>query len=254
MVVLNPFKFPRENRFADYEGIPQLSAEDILINYGLGKEYLAVDLEVPLVPLGGHMTHTEMVLVVGLIKVSNASSFLEIGTFDGLTALNILRNCAAVREIVTVDLPDEIHRAGGSGTRHPLDQINASMLDTVAVGSRLSSHPQAGKVRQIRKDSASLDEADLTRSTYDCFLIDGSHTFQYCYSDTQFALRHLAKQGFILWHDYSKLKTLSGVTRCLLTLAESGEYSLFWLRSGDIVTSLVIGFRRADFSEGLAMS
>ena len=245
--MFNPLLFTVEENFLDYEGIPQLSVEEILGKCELANEDLNIELDIPLIGLTGHMTHTETAVIVGLIKAARISSFFEIGTFDGSTVVNLLRNCPLLKQIVTVDLPDDTHTTGGAGTHHLLDRINSSMLDTVSVGSRFKAHPDAAKVIQVRKDSAELTAADLDRPTYECFLIDGCHTFDYCRNDTEFALKHLAKQGFIIWHDYAKLRALSGVTRYLLQMAGSGDYRLFWLRIRDTITSLVIGFRRDDF-------
>jgi hypothetical protein len=229
--MFNPLLFTVEENFLDYEGIPQLSVEEILGKSELANEDLNIELDIPLIGLTGHMTHTETAVIVGLIKAARISSFFEIGTFDGSTVVNLLRNCPLLKQIVTVDLPDDTHTTGGAGTHHLLDRINSSMLDTVSVGSRFKAHPDAAKVIQIRKDSAELRAADLDRPTYECFLIDGCHTFDYCRNDTEFA----------------KLRALSGVTRYLLQMAGSGDYRLFWLRIRDTITSLVIGFRRDDF-------
>jgi len=200
-----------------------------------------VQLTVPAIMIPGHMTMIELAVLVSIVRYTGATSFAQIGTFDGITVRNLLDNCPDLQSIVTVDLPNDQHLAKGSGTVYSTDMFNASIMNYVDIGFRFRNHPRVGIVRDIRKDSAKLTPEDFPVKP-EIFFIDGSHTYDYCASDTRIAHQVLAKPGILLWHDFDKINDLPGVTRALTELADDPYYTLYWLTDFP-ETSLVIGIQ-----------
>ncbi len=231
-----PGALPQE--WADFAGIIpiDLTQLDAMIpGAGTAAE---ITLRVPIAPLLGHMQFSELAIVVAAVRAMGAESFAEIGTFDGLTVLNLLENCPAVRSVTTVDLPEDTQSAKGAGSVYPIDAVNASMIDTVRIGERFEAHARRGIVKQIRRDSALLEPGDFG-SGVDVFFVDGSHTYDYCKSDSRLA--EAVTRDLIIWHDYGNVKYLPGVTQTLFEIAREGGMKLYWLDSAPLRTSLVFG-------------
>src|ERR1700683_2379281 len=104
---IKPTAFPVLPRFADYEGIPQSDVTSLLKGQP-GRNQPSLNL--PFSLLNGHMSHLEICTVVGMAACFAPTSFLEIGTFDGLIVDNLLRNCPKLEHALTVDLPPKVHR------------------------------------------------------------------------------------------------------------------------------------------------
>jgi hypothetical protein len=199
-----------------------------------------ISLKIPVAPLLGHMQFSELAIVVAVVRTLGATCFAEIGTFDGLTILNLLENCPDLRTIYTVDLPDGIQAHKGAGSVFHIDSVNASMIDSVNIGHRFATHPRRNIVIPIREDSALVSPLHFPVEP-EVFFIDGSHTFDYCWSDTQLARKVTSPGGVLIWHDYGNPKYLPGVTEALLRLSREGEMKLYWLDCPQLRTSLVFG-------------
>ncbi|HXJ42644.1 MAG TPA: class I SAM-dependent methyltransferase [Bryobacteraceae bacterium] len=235
---------PVASEWADFQGVIPIDLrqmESIFPGFNAAAE---ITLTVPVAPLLGHMQFSELAVLIAVVRTLGASSFAEIGTFDGLTVLNLLENCPQLQKIYTVDLPEDVLSAKGTGSVFPIDSINASMLHTVRIGARFANHPLRGKVVQLREDSANLTERDFPTSP-EVFLIDGAHTWEYCLSDSRLAQKVTADSSVLVWHDYANVKYLPGVTEVLQGLAREQELRLYWLDSPPLRTSLVFGIRDA---------
>lgn len=64
----------------------------------------------------GHVTRLELLYILAIIKsrLNSGKHFLEIGTFDGNTALNICHNLPEGSKLYTIDLPEEVAVPEGS--------------------------------------------------------------------------------------------------------------------------------------------
>lgn len=153
--------------------------------------------------IGWSLDITELVHILTAIKVTNARRVLEIGTFDGFTALNFAANIEADGgEVVTVDLPqgqdqDEL-RAGGI----------SNAITSGVVGTMFRGEPEAARIRQVWGDSAVLDWHALG-GPFDIIFIDGSHDYKYVLSDSMNAIDCVRPGGMIFWHDYGQAVDVS---------------------------------------------
>jgi predicted O-methyltransferase YrrM len=141
----------------------------------------------------GSMTITEISSLCHLIVASQPLKILEIGSFRGLTTLNMAMN-APQAEIHTLDLPPE---ADGCATRFKTNDVNI-------INSRGSYHyenrTEAARVLQHYGDTALFDYNEIGPAVDFC-LIDAAHSYEYVRNDTAKVLPLMADGSFLLWHD-----------------------------------------------------
>lgn len=146
----------------------------------------------------------EIMYLVSILQSMNAKKVLEIGTWDGNTALNIASNLADDAQVVTVDLPPD--------SKGKMDLTIPAMLNNMTDRNRLGTQymgtPQAAKIKQVYGDSATLDWGTLG-GPFDAIFIDGCHAYAYVQSDTENALRVVRAGGLIIWHDYGMIEDVS---------------------------------------------
>jgi predicted O-methyltransferase YrrM len=130
---------------------------------------------------------------------------VEVGTFDGNTALNLALNLGAEGRVVTIDLPPEGDPGAGQGA----DSLYAGGRPANFVRRQYEGHPAAGRIHQVFGDSARLDWSSIG-GPFDLAFIDGDHSASYVASDTRNALSVLRPGGIVLWHDYD-WRSVAGV-------------------------------------------
>jgi predicted O-methyltransferase YrrM len=148
----------------------------------------------------------ELATLVAAVKFWGAKNILEIGTFDGSTALNLAANTPADAHIVTIDLPPD---TGPLSIDVPKDYQFITGGDVVGRRFKQNTEYQK-KITQVWADSASLDWSSLPGG-FDIIFIDGCHHYDYVLSDTENALSILNPNGLVIWHDYGYFKGVSDV-------------------------------------------
>ncbi|PYP10638.1 MAG: hypothetical protein DMD59_04950 [Gemmatimonadetes bacterium] len=161
-------------------------------------------------PLGGDaetsVTPHEMAVLCAIVRSTGAKRILEIGTFDGRTALNLAANAPADGLVTTVDLPADWNR--GLALKVPHHAMNATSV--LPSGLKYRDTPYAPRVRQVYGDSAALDWSALG-VPFDMVFIDGCHSYDYVMSDTLRALGSVRQGGLVIWHDYGMIEDVSRV-------------------------------------------
>jgi len=138
-----------------------------------------------------------------------AKKVLEIGTYDGNSALVLAANSHEEALVVTVDLPPDWDPAKDQGTlAFSSEPIN--LTDRSQLGSQIREHPAATRVKQVFGDSGTIDWGKLG-GPFDLIFIDGCHSEKYVESDTRNALQQLAPGGIVVWHDYGMIPDVSTV-------------------------------------------
>ena len=131
--------------------------------------------------------------VLSTVNFMRARSILEIGTFDGFTALNLAANIDQGGKVHTVDLA----RAASNG-----DSDNNHYRRPYPVGRlKFKGEPEAVKIEQVWADSTK-DDWQSFGGPFDMILIDGSHEYPDVKSDSENAFKHLRPGGTVFWHDY----------------------------------------------------
>jgi len=170
------------------------------------------------------------ILALAASHVRPGGEIVEIGTFDGRTAINLAVNALPGVAIVTLDLP------AGHPTAHPLDRSERLYVEKPASGARLRAcHPHwrasADRVVQLFGDSATHDwSARYGRAGL--VFVDGSHTVDYARQDSATAMRLVRSEGVVIWHDYG---VWPGVTQALEDLELRRNLGLKHIRGTSLV-------------------
>lgn len=153
----------------------------------------------------GSTTVLESILLIKLLRVTQAKKIFEFGTYKGLTTRLLLENYphhGAINNsdpsIYTLDLPN-------------IEGVTfiASDKDHAAESVRLSSNRKyllsehSHLVNQILMDSKKFD-ASAYENMFQFIFIDANHELSYVKTDTENSLKMLSKneRGCIIWHDY----------------------------------------------------
>ena len=156
---------------------------------------------------GTSVTLEESCHLAAMVRATRPGKVLEIGTFDGNTSLVLAANLETHASVVTVDLPPDFSvEKNAADLAHP--QVDINVTARSKLGRQLRDHPLASRIRQVYGDSGSLDWGSLG-GPFGLIFIDGCHTAAYVRSDSENALRHLAPDGTIIWHDYGMIPDVS---------------------------------------------
>jgi predicted O-methyltransferase YrrM len=158
-----------------------------------------VDLE----QVSGNTSSLEQLVLLSIAKQRNCKRVFEIGTFDGKTTANLAANLNGA-EIFTIDLPAERVRSAGL----PISRHDMTFIMKDQIGEKFS---RSQRIVQLHGDTAKFDFSPWYGSC-DFVFVDACHEYEYVLNDSEVALKLLAPNGAILWHDYS---TWIGVTRAL---------------------------------------
>lgn len=189
------------------------------------KDWIADDMAVDLtrlVSVGGNITAEEMMVISALVKSRKAATCFEIGTFDGRTTENISRNQPAGGRCYTLDLPPPATEAE-MDTGLELATGDATYIMKKQSGGRISESVKTeGRIVQLYGDSAQFDFSPYY-GKIDLMFVDGSHSYEYVLSDSEFAYKMVRSGGIILWHDYDS-RWWPGVTKALNELQRDTRF------------------------------
>ena len=162
--------------------------------------------------------------------VPAGGSIIEIGTFDGRTALNLAVNSAADTKVFTLDLPPDV------STKFELAVGERQFVEKAAPGERYRRcgapwSESACRITQLHGDSAAFDWSPFA-STARLVFVDGSHSYEYASGDSETAFRLVAPGGMVIWHDYG---VWEGVTRALDDLETARKLGLRKIRGTSLV-------------------
>lgn len=146
----------------------------------------------------------EALILCALVKFTEAKKIVEIGTFEGNTALNLAANTPPDALIITIDMPPDWN--GRMGIKVP--ELKVNVTEGSKIGRQFEGTTYAEKIRQVFSDSADLDWNQLP-GPFDLVFIDGCHDFVYVQKDTANALQSLRPGGLIVWHDYGMYEDVS---------------------------------------------
>ena len=217
-------------------GLPTVNWTDVLPN---SKIQLVETAQ-----LHGNVRLSELaILVQAAAHTPPGSRIIEIGTFDGRTALNFAVNAPAGVPVLTLDLP------ASQPTAFAVEESERILIEKPASGERLRScappwRDAAKRVTQAFGDSATFDWSPFHGQAGLVF-IDGSHAYDYARKDSETAFRLVRPRGLVIWHDYG---VWPGVTRALDELSALGSLDLrhirgtslvFWQAPGEETASIV---------------
>jgi hypothetical protein len=142
----------------------------------------------------GMLPPEEAMALLSLLVKAQPRVVLEIGTFKGHTTKAMALNLPQAL-IHTVDLPPDF-------TPEPTESMPKSDFHLIAqrkVGREFLGTELAARIKQHYGDTATWDFRQAEGATF--FFIDGSHTYEYCRSDSEACFRLCQGKGVFVWHD-----------------------------------------------------
>lgn len=157
----------------------------------------------------GMMPRHDAIAFLSLLVAEKPSQILEIGTFMGHTTRAIAENLETAI-VHTIDLPLNFSNAQTASHLPPKDDFH--LIARRIVGREFKGQSYEKRIVQHFGDTAVMDFSQLGQPTF--FFIDGSHTHEYCKSDSEKCLSLCPQGGTFLWHDCNR--THPGVIRLIL--------------------------------------
>jgi predicted O-methyltransferase YrrM len=156
-------------------------------------------------PAGMSVTFEELATLLAISSATRARRILEVGTYNGNTALNLAANAPDDAVVITLDLPPADADRGALAVPDRFNNTQAHW----AVGSHYRGTEHEHKIKQIYGDSTVVDWSTFVSEPLDLVFVDGCHYRPFVESDTNNALRHLRPGGIVVWHDYGYFKDVS---------------------------------------------
>jgi len=132
-----------------------------------------------------------------------AENVLEIGTYDGGTALNMAANLTGNGKVYTVDLP-----SGFKDFALTISRFSNNAQEFKNIGIQYKGTEFENRIVQIYEDSAKIDY-DKFGPLFDLVFIDGCHDYVYVKSDYEKVIKYVRKGGIIIWHDYGMIRDVA---------------------------------------------
>jgi hypothetical protein len=157
----------------------------------------------------GMMPFRDALGLLSLLVAENPKEVLEIGTYMGHTTRDMAENLETAT-IHTIDLPPDFSAVADAAGLPPKDDFH--LIARRVVGREFKGRISEKRIVQHFGDTATYDFQKAGRPTF--FFIDGSHTYEYCKSDSEKCLALCPSGGVFLWHDCNE--THLGVIRFVL--------------------------------------
>ena len=166
-------------------------------------------------PEDGNVTALELLCLCLLARRDSVRVILELGTYNGNTALQLAANADESAIVITVDLPP------GAEAPQEADTYDSGCVDSVHRGQlRFAGTEMEQRIRTVAGNTLELDFASVCRlEKPDLIFVDAGHSYECVRNDSEKSLGVLAPGGTIVWHDYSQ--TWPGVYNYLNELAQT---------------------------------
>jgi hypothetical protein len=181
----------------------------------------------------GNVLIEELCKICLIVKWLQPKRILEIGTYNGMTTLQMALNAPADCTTYTLDLSSE---QASKLELSRMDELIATQFKKrfqTTTGSYFANR-NALNIVQLWGDSGTFDYSSI-ETPIDLIFIDAAHDYENKRKDSDTAFRILSPRGVILWHNYSDV-LCPDVTKCLGELAQ--QKKLWHLRN----TSLAVYF------------
>jgi hypothetical protein len=143
------------------------------------------------------LTLLETFILIAAMKVAQARTVFEFGTFLGATTLNLASNLPDDGRVFTLDLEDSAEIA-----QHDVD---ARITQTRRLQPSLDfvGAPAQSKITELKGDSTRFDFSPWA-DRIDLSFVDGGHDYDTVRSDTinSFEMIRKTSPSVVVWHDY----------------------------------------------------
>jgi len=139
----------------------------------------------------GQTSKLELLILIGFAKcLKNGENFLEIGTYDGNTALNCAINLNEHSMVITIDLPEN------SDSKYQLS------YDDFLINNPKRAEKKCANLHNVQQIYADSTKLDFSKLNFNLAFIDGGHDYATVKSDSENVLKYIKSPGVVLWHDY----------------------------------------------------
>ncbi|MFM8982131.1 MAG: O-methyltransferase [Spartobacteria bacterium] len=177
----------------------------------------------------GNVSIEELCKICLIVKWLKPRRILEMGTYNGMTTLQMALNSPKECITYTLDLtPDE----AANLKLGKLDDLVANQFKNkfqTATGSYFAGRKDVS-IEQLWGNTASFDYS-LLDGPMDLVFVDAAHDYENKKIDCERAFSLLSPNGVILWHDYAQVAN-PDVTRCLGEFAK--DRRIFHLRNTNL--------------------
>ncbi len=150
----------------------------------------------------GSLLSLESIMLIKLMRVTNADYVFEFGTYKGLTTRLLLANLPIKnnldpqeKRVYTLDLPD-LENVYFQGTDVDLAE------EALNFKRKYLEESNSHLVNQVFQDSMKFD-GEQYQKKFQLIFIDGNHEISYVKKDTENAFKMIADgPSVIIWHDY----------------------------------------------------
>jgi predicted O-methyltransferase YrrM len=149
----------------------------------------------------GNVSIEEVCKICLIINFLKPRKILELGTYNGMTTLQMALNAPKDCKIYTLDLPDNYD------PNIKLSELDWHVAKSIKskfgtkTGSYFADYPENKNIIQLLGDSATFNYEEVGNDI-DLIFIDAAHDFENKLIDTENAYRLIRKGGVIIWHDY----------------------------------------------------
>jgi len=167
---------------------------------------------------GNNMQKDDLEIISGIINENKFEDILEIGTYNGYSAIFLINNCKTIKNFVTVDyIPKDRKRTTLKGSGFSPEEIEN-------FSNKLSELKKKYNIKklEIRTEGSNNFFKD-NKKTFDVIIIDGDHSYEQSKRDLENALKVIRKRGVIIMHDIrdsSYVQNLPPEENCTRTFKE----------------------------------
>ncbi len=180
----------------------------------------------------GNVSIEELCKISLIVKFIKPQKILEIGTYNGMTTLQLALNAPGNCKVYTLDLPEELMASIELSKLDSLVSKNFKQKFGTKTGMYFQNRNDVSIIQKLG-DSSTFNYEELGDEKIDVIFIDAAHDYKNKKIDSENAFKWIAKGGVIIWHNYNEV-TCPDVTKYLADI--SNDYKIFHLRN----TSLAV--------------
>jgi predicted O-methyltransferase YrrM len=178
----------------------------------------------------GNVSIEELCKICLIVNYIKPECILELGTYNGMTTLQMALNAPASCITYTLDLPEAI---ANTLQLSELDMLVARHFKKkfgTTTGSYFKGRSDVN-IKQLLGNSATFDYSVIPKQP-NLIFVDAAHDYQNKKIDSENAFKLIAENGVIIWHDFTSPAN-PDVTKYLADI--STQYPLFHLRNTMLV-------------------
>jgi protein-L-isoaspartate O-methyltransferase len=174
----------------------------------------------------GNISIEEACKICLIVKFMKPKKILEIGTYNGMTTLQMALNAPSDCQVYTLDLDPETAKKAKLSELDRLVSQHFSAKFGSEVGSYFKNRNDLN-IQQLLGDSTQFDYSTIGND-FDIIFIDAAHDYVSKKIDSENAFKLIKKGGIVIWHNYADV-VCPNVTKYLADISDN--YKIYHLRN-----------------------